>query len=56
MASYLGLRIGQQVLGKAEGRTAFDGLAFQTRPFYTGKPWFLGASIRYYRWRDRRPN
>ena len=54
-ASYFGMRIGQQVLGLAEGRTALDGLAFQTRPFYTGKPWFLAASVRYYRWRDRRP-
>ena len=54
-ASYFGMRVGQQVLGREEGRTALDGLAFQTRPFYTGKPWFPGASIRYYRWRDRRP-
>lgn len=53
MASYLGMRVGQQVLGLAEGRTAFDGLAFETRPFYTGNPWFLAASIRYYQWRDR---
>jgi glycine/D-amino acid oxidase-like deaminating enzyme len=55
MGSYLGMRIGQQVLGQEAGRTALDGLAFQTRPFYTGKPWFLAASVRYYRWRDRRP-
>ncbi|HEY5862718.1 MAG TPA: FAD-binding oxidoreductase [Casimicrobiaceae bacterium] len=54
-ASYFGMRIGQQVLGRAEGRTALDGLAFQTRPLYTGTPWFLAALIRYYRWRDRRP-
>lgn len=53
MASYLGMRVGQQVLGRAEGRTAFDGLGFTTRPFYTGNPWFLAPSIRYYRWRDR---
>jgi glycine/D-amino acid oxidase-like deaminating enzyme len=52
MGSYLGMKLGQQVLGLPEGRTAFDDLAFQTRPFYTGKPWFLAASIRYYRWRD----
>ena len=52
MGSYLGMKLGQQVLGLSEGRTAFDGLAFQTRPLYTGKPWFLAASIRYYRWRD----
>ena len=55
MGSYLGMRLGQQVLGLPEGRTAFDGLAFQTRPLYTGNPWFLAPSIRYYRWRDRQP-
>ncbi|MFO1328161.1 MAG: FAD-binding oxidoreductase [Rubrivivax sp.] len=54
MGGYLGMRIGQQVLGLEEGRTAFDGLDFQTRPFYTGRPWFLAPSIRYYRWLDRR--
>ena len=53
MGSYLGMRLGQKVLGLAEGRTAFDDLAFQTRPLYTGKPWFLAPSIRYYRWRDQ---
>ncbi len=53
MASYLGMRVGQQVLGLADGRTAFDALPFATRPFYTGNPWFLAPSIRYYRWRDR---
>jgi glycine/D-amino acid oxidase-like deaminating enzyme len=54
MGSYLGMRLGQQVLGLAEGRTAFDGLDFQTRPWYRGKPWFLAPSMRYHRWRDRR--
>ena len=55
MASYLGMRVGQQVLGQPEGRTAFDDLPFPTRPFYTGTPWFLAASVRYYRLRDRLP-
>lgn len=54
MASYLGMRIGQQVLGLNEGQTGLNGVPFQTRPFYTGKPWFLGASVAYYRWRDGR--
>ena len=53
LASYLGMRIGQQLLGLKEGATALDGLTFQTRPLYTGDPWFLAASIMYYRWRDR---
>ena len=54
MASYLGMRLGLQVLGRKEGATALDGLAFRTRPLYTGNPWFLAPSVRYYRWRDRR--
>jgi len=52
MACYLGTRIGQQVLGRPEGCTAFDGLGFPTRPLYTGRPWFLAASVAAYRWRD----
>ncbi|MCC7048850.1 MAG: FAD-binding oxidoreductase [Alphaproteobacteria bacterium] len=54
MAGYLGTRIGQQVLGLKEGRTAFDGLRFETRPLYSGNPWFLAPSVMYYRWQDRR--
>ncbi len=54
MAGYLGMRLGQQVLGRAEGATAFDGLPFPTRPFYRGNPWFLAPAILYYHWQDRR--
>jgi glycine/D-amino acid oxidase-like deaminating enzyme len=54
-SSYFGMRLGQQVLGLTEGRTALDGLAFETRPFYSGNPWFLAPSVAYYRWRDNRP-
>lgn len=53
MASYLGKRLGQKVLGMAEGVTAFDGLTHPTRPFYTGKPWFLPATVAWYRRQDR---
>lgn len=53
MASYLGMRTGQKVLGLKEGVTGFDATRFPTRPFYSGNPWFLGAAVRYYRWRDR---
>ena len=52
MAGYLGMRIGQQVLGRKQGVTGFDGLSFPTRPFYRGNPWFLAPALRYYRWRD----
>ena len=53
MASYLGTRLGQQVLGLREGRTGLDGLGFPTRPLYRGRPWFLAPAVMLYRWRDR---
>ena len=54
MASYLGMRLGQQSLGEKIGSTAFDNLKFQTRPLYTGQPWFLPTMVRWYRWCDQR--
>jgi glycine/D-amino acid oxidase-like deaminating enzyme len=54
MASYLGMRLGQQVLGLKDGATALDSVRFQTRPLYTGNPWFLAPSIWYYRRKDSR--
>lgn len=53
MASYLGMRAGQKVLGLKEGKTAFDDLPFPSRPLYTGTPWFLPPVVAWYRWRDR---
>jgi glycine/D-amino acid oxidase-like deaminating enzyme len=52
-APYYGRRIGLQMVGDRAGATALDGLEFQTRPFYTGRPWFLPAAILGYRLRDR---
>jgi glycine/D-amino acid oxidase-like deaminating enzyme len=54
LASYFGRRIGQQVLGLAEGRSPLEQTDFQSRAYYWGKPWFLAPSIRYYRWQDER--
>ena len=53
LASYLGNRLGRQLLGDDSGATAFDKPRFQTRPLYYGKPWFLAASVRYYQVLDR---
>jgi glycine/D-amino acid oxidase-like deaminating enzyme len=55
LATYFGMRIGQQVLGRAEGRTPLDNIPFPTRPLYSGNPWFLAPSIFYYRIRDKLP-
>lgn len=54
MAGYLGMRLGMKVLGGDEGTTGLDPISFQTRPGYSGHPWFLAASVAYYRWRDAR--
>ncbi|HTV95920.1 MAG TPA: FAD-dependent oxidoreductase [Steroidobacteraceae bacterium] len=53
LAPYLGMRIGQQMAGIPEGRTALDGLAFAARFYYFGKPWFLAPSVWAYRVMDR---
>jgi glycine/D-amino acid oxidase-like deaminating enzyme len=53
LASYFGNRLGLQVLGKSEGRIAFNDVKFQTRPLYSGVPWFLSTAVRYYQIRDR---
>jgi glycine/D-amino acid oxidase-like deaminating enzyme len=49
-ASYFGTKLGHKMLGNAEeGACAFDDLPFESRPFYTGKPWFMPAIIRWHR-------
>ena len=53
LASYLGNRLGLQLLGREEGACAFDKPHFQTRPLYSVKPWFLAPSVRYYQLLDR---
>jgi glycine/D-amino acid oxidase-like deaminating enzyme len=52
LAPFYGRRIGQQMLGLKEGRTALDGLPFPSRPYYHGRPWFLAPSVFAYRMAD----
>ena len=52
LAPFLGQRIGQQMVGLPEGRTAFDDLPFPSRPYYFGVPWFLAPSVFAYRTLD----
>jgi glycine/D-amino acid oxidase-like deaminating enzyme len=52
MAGYLGMRVGQQVLGLPAGTTGLNEVGFSTRPLYRGDPWFLAPTVAYYRWRD----
>jgi glycine/D-amino acid oxidase-like deaminating enzyme len=52
LAPYFGRKIGQQMAGLEEGRTALDDLPFPSRPYYFGKPWFLAPSVWAYRTMD----
>ena len=54
MAPYLGWKAARKVLGKADGKSPFDGTPFPAVPFYNGWPWFLPLIEPYYRYLDRR--
>jgi glycine/D-amino acid oxidase-like deaminating enzyme len=45
LAPYFGMKIGRQIAGAPDSDTALDGLAFPTRPYYAGKPWFLAPAV-----------
>ena len=53
MGTYLGHKTALRVLGSRDAATAFEGRPFPTRPFYTGKPWFLPLMIAWLNLRDR---
>ena len=55
VGTYLGMRLGQKVLGSADGNSPFDAIKFSSRPLYNGSPWFLAPSIAWYRMLDRLP-
>jgi glycine/D-amino acid oxidase-like deaminating enzyme len=52
MMSWLGRQVARKLLGGAPQPSAFEGLEFKTRPFYSGKPWFLPVVGNWWRLRD----
>ncbi len=52
MMSWLGRQVAKKILGSALQPSAFEGLPFQTRPLYAGKPWFLPIIGNWWRLRD----
>lgn len=52
-ATFYGHKAALKILGKPDGASELDALAFQTRPLYYGKPWFLAPSLAYYKLRDQ---
>ena len=50
---YLGHKVALKLLGKREGRTAFDDIPFTAVPFYNGNAWFRPLMTGWFRARDR---
>ncbi|MDP6689531.1 MAG: FAD-binding oxidoreductase [Alphaproteobacteria bacterium] len=53
MMTYLGTQTALKILDKANRPCPFDELPFNSRPGYTGHPWFLPIVSGYYALRDR---
>jgi glycine/D-amino acid oxidase-like deaminating enzyme len=49
---YLANKLAQQILGAADFNTVFHQLPFQTKPFYTGKPWFMPIVLKWHSFLD----
>jgi glycine/D-amino acid oxidase-like deaminating enzyme len=49
---YLGHKVALKVLGRDDGRTAFDDIPFTAVPFYNGTAWFRPFMTWWYRARD----
>ena len=52
MMPHLGRKLALKILGRPEGRTAFDDIPFAAIPFYTGTAWFRPAMTAWYRVKD----
>jgi glycine/D-amino acid oxidase-like deaminating enzyme len=52
-ASWLGSRVAHQMLGSDQGKTVYSDLKFASRPYYSGRPWFLPLAVWYYGMRDK---
>jgi glycine/D-amino acid oxidase-like deaminating enzyme len=52
-ARWIGTKTAQRILGLPEARSVFAERAFETRPLYNGKPWFLPAVVAWYSFMDR---
>lgn len=50
---YLGHKLALKILGRPDGKTAFDDIPFAAVPFYSGTPWFLPLMTWWFRARDK---
>ena len=52
-ASWFGRKAALKILNDPQGSTPLDDLVFETRPTYSGYPWFLPAVLRWHSLMDR---
>lgn len=52
-ANWLGLKAALSILGEKDADSVFAKYPFQTRPLYTGYPWFLPFVINWYAIKDK---
>jgi glycine/D-amino acid oxidase-like deaminating enzyme len=52
-ATWFGRKAALKILKDPEGSTPLDDLTFETRPLYSGNPWFLPAILRWHNLLDR---
>ena len=50
---YLARQLARRILGEPDHQTAFDDLGFESKPFYTGNPWFMPAVLKWHSFLDR---
>lgn len=49
---YLAYKLANRILGLDDYQTAFDDLPFESRPFYTGTPWFIPTVLKWHSFLD----
>jgi glycine/D-amino acid oxidase-like deaminating enzyme len=52
-ARWIGRKAAQKILGEPAAASAFENQRFGAIPFYRGNPWFLPATVSWYRLLDR---
>lgn len=54
LGTYFGKTVGNRLLGKPEGESAFWNVGFPSWPFYNGNPWWLSLYVAWVDYNDRR--
>ncbi len=50
---YLAHKLAKRILGEDGHETAFDDIPFESKPFYSGSPWFMPPLLKWHSFLDR---